>query len=288
MSIVKYEYQKSEKLREEIDSIGKLTGNSFEEFKDTPLDGFIATFTATVLGLEFIDTVSALNPHSDILDVGVGFGQSSMYLAGQGHRVVSVEPSAQYCRFLDYFSGKFALSIEIHECSMEAFKSDKKFDACIFNASFHHCEDPRAVMVKCRELLKENGRMFLINENVLKFFHSKKWYYRALEKHPEGMGHYGGNEHAYRHREYVSMMKQAGFGRTIEKIPVFYKDLRSVFRLNIEQKENGRFKFDEKQLVARFVWYFLVSRIVLNPVITALAKKLSLILCTFVGEKGNG
>jgi hypothetical protein len=135
--------------------------------------------------------------------------------------------------------------------------------------------------------LKENGRIFLINENVLKFFRSKNWYYRSLAENPESMGHYGGNEHAYRHQEYVSMLKQAGFGNTTEKIPVFYKDIRSVFRMNIDQKENNRFKFSEPQLVARFIWYFLMSRIVKIGMLTALSKKLSLILCTFIGEKGN-
>jgi 2-polyprenyl-3-methyl-5-hydroxy-6-metoxy-1,4-benzoquinol methylase len=288
MSIVKYDYKKSEKLREEIASIAELTSNAFEDFKETPLPAFIETFTTTVLGMEFIDTVRMLHPHSEILDIGVGFGQSSMYLSSQGHVVTSVEPSADYCRFLEYFSNKYDLGVEIHECSIEAFASKKKFDACIFNSSFHHCEDPRATLLKCRELLKENGRLFLINENVLKFFRSKKWYYRALQKNPEYMGHYGGNEHIYRHHEYVALIKQAGFGRAIENIPVYYKALRPLFRMNIDQKEGDRFKFDEPHLVARFVWYYLMSRIVGNRVLAAIAKNLSLVVCTFIAVKGKG
>jgi 2-polyprenyl-3-methyl-5-hydroxy-6-metoxy-1,4-benzoquinol methylase len=285
MSIVKYDYEKSEKLSEEIDSIAQLTSASFQGFKETPLTSFIETFTHTVLGMEFVDTAAGLDAHSEILDIGVGFGQSSMYLSTLGHRVTAIEPSAHYCGFLEDVSNKHGLNIEIHECSIEAFKSEKKFDACVFNASLHHCENPQAVLAKCRELLKENGRIFLINENVLKFFRSKKWYYRQLEKNPEKMGHYGGNEHTYRHQEYVNMLKQAGFDRTIEKIPVFYKDIRSVFRMNIDQKENNRFKFSGPQLLARFAWYFLMSRIVGNAPLLGIAKKWSLVLCTFIGVK---
>jgi SAM-dependent methyltransferase len=256
-----------------------------EEFGDTPLERFIETLTGTVPGLEFVDAVKTIDPRSEVLDIGVGFGQSSMYLSSRGFRVTAVEPSANYCSFIEHFSNTFDLNIEIHECPIEVFQSKNKFDACVFNASFHHCPNPDLVAAKCFDLLKDNGKLLLINENILKFYHSKKWFYSTLKKNPGRLGHYGGNEHVYRHREYVAMLRRNGFGRPVEKIPVFYKDLRTVFRINIDQKVNRRFQYDERGLIARFLWYFGMSKIVGNPLLAGVAKRLSLILCTYIGIK---
>lgn len=286
MTIVRHAYEKSNELGDELDSIAKLVHNCMEEFGETPLRAFIETFTGTVQGMEFIDTVKLLGPHSEVLDIGVGFGQSSMYLATQGHAVTAIEPSPDFCRLLEHFSNNFNLAIEIHQCPIEAFVSERKFDACIFNASFHHCSNPQSVLPQCRDLLKENGRIFLINENILKFFRTKKWFYRTLEKNPGKIGHYGGNEHVYRHDEYIKMMKKGGFTDCIEKIPLFYRDIRTVFVLNSNKQENHRYKYGESQLLARFLFYYCIWRIVKNPFLTGIAKRLSLILCTYIGTKG--
>jgi 2-polyprenyl-3-methyl-5-hydroxy-6-metoxy-1,4-benzoquinol methylase len=285
MAIVKYSYEKSKELGEELDSLAKMVGNSLIEFGETPLQTFVETFTNTVQGQEFTDAVKALSPHSQVLDIGVGFGQSSMYLSGLGHQVTTIEPSADFCGFLEYFSVKFGLNIEIHQCPVEAFASNEKFDACIFNASFHHCSDPKSVLKKCRDLLCENGKIFLINENMIKFYRSKKWFYKTLKTNPEKLDHYGGNEHAYRHSEYVRMVKQAGFSNCIEKIPVFYQDIRTVFVLNCRKMENNTFKYNETTLVARFLFYYLVKQLIKIPFFRTIAKRLSLVLCTFIGTK---
>jgi 2-polyprenyl-3-methyl-5-hydroxy-6-metoxy-1,4-benzoquinol methylase len=285
MAIIKYNYEKSKELGEELESLAMMVRNCMDEFGGMPLQNFIGTFTETVQGLEFIDAVKMLEPHSQVIDIGVGFGQSSMYLASQGHRVTAIEPSEEFCRFLEYFSNKFDLNIEIHQCSIEAFNSDRKFDVGIFNASFHHCSEPKAAMVKCHGLLKDKGRIFLINENMLKFYRTKNWFYKTLKKNPGKLDHYGGNEHAYRHAEYVRIIKQGGFSGCIEKIPVFYKDIRSVFVLNCNKQENRRYKYSEPQLIARFLFYYFIWRIIKIPVLTKIAKRLSLILCTYIGVK---
>jgi 2-polyprenyl-3-methyl-5-hydroxy-6-metoxy-1,4-benzoquinol methylase len=285
MAVVEYSYEKSGALSEELDCLEKKVHHCMDEFGDWPLRRFIETFTRTVPGLEFVDAAALLDPRSEVLDVGVGFGQSSMYLAGLGHAVTAIEPSAPLCRFLDHFSNKFDLNIDIHQCSIEAFTKDKKFDACVFNASFHHCSDPVPVLAKCRGLLREKGRVFLVNENILKFYRSKKWFYRTLETNPERLDHYGGNEHVYRHSEYVRMLRQGGFSGCVEKIPVFYRDIRSVYELTCQRKESGRFRYNETQLIARFLFYYCMWRAVKIPFLRAVAKRLSLILCTYIGSR---
>jgi 2-polyprenyl-3-methyl-5-hydroxy-6-metoxy-1,4-benzoquinol methylase len=284
MPIVKYEYAKSAELQNELISISDIR-NYVHQYEEMPLEKFLEMYFSTECGAECADATRDLRGNLDILDIGVGFGHSSLQLALQGNKVTVIEPSEDYCKFMDFYSAKNAVSIEIHECTIESFKSEQKFDVCIFNASLHHCDDPGKAIALCRDLLKDNGRIFLINEQILKFYRSKKWYYRMMKENPAKVDHYGGNEHVYRYNEYVTMLKKNHFQEIREKIPVYYTDIRTVLLNSITRRLYNKFKYNEIELLARFVWYMVMSKIVrIQPLLFA-AKQLSLVDCTLIGTK---
>jgi 2-polyprenyl-3-methyl-5-hydroxy-6-metoxy-1,4-benzoquinol methylase len=284
--IHRHEYDKSPALAAELQSISKIYRDSFDSYAQANLQDFVREFLQTNLGLEFADAVQALVPNSVVLDIGVGMGQTSLHLATLGHRVTAIEPSWECCRVAEAVASKNGLAIDVHECTIEAFQSDRRFDVCIFNASFHHCDDPTAALRRCHDLLKDTGTVMLVNEQVLKFYRSKRWYYRMLRTNPEKVDHYGGNEHNYRLPEYVRMVKAAGFRNVTEKIPAYYQDFRAVALNAIRLKASAeRHKYSESQLAARFAWYFLLSRATRNKLLTGIAKRLSLITCTVIGRK---
>jgi 2-polyprenyl-3-methyl-5-hydroxy-6-metoxy-1,4-benzoquinol methylase len=284
MPVVKYEYMKSVELQNELTSISDIR-NYVSQYEEMALDRFLEAYFSTESGSEFADATRDLNGKLDILDIGAGFGQSSLHLALKGNNVTVIEPSEDYCRFIDFYSTKNSLSIEIHECTIETFRPGRKFDVCIFNASLHHCDDPGLAVARCHELLKEQGRIFLINEQILKFYRSKKWFARMLVENPAKVDHYGGNEHVYRYYEYVNMLKKNHFHRIMEKIPVFYADIRQVFLNSATRRLYNKFKYNEFELLARFVWYLALSKIVRTRILLSIAKRLSLVNCTIIGAR---
>jgi SAM-dependent methyltransferase len=176
-------------------------------------DSFLEHFADSAAGQPLAEVAARLPVPSRVLDIGPGLGKSSIYLARQGHRVSVVEPALGLCRCLEQVSVAYGLPLNIYQVSAEAMDRvpDLALDVCFFNASLHHCDDPLRALLNCHKLLVSGGTLFLLNEPQLRPFMSKARFYRLLEEKPEELAHYGGNEHIYYHREYRSLLKQAGF-----------------------------------------------------------------------------
>jgi SAM-dependent methyltransferase len=147
-----------------------------------------------------------------LLDVGVGSGMTSAYLAIRGFEVTCVEPSYEICVSMEPFFARLGLDISIVCGTGESIgQLQELYDAVVFWSSLHHCDDPLTALRQSHRLLRSNGRVFLF-EPVLRFYRSKAWFHRMLVEEPQKVGHYGGNEHVYRYHEYVGYLREAGFG----------------------------------------------------------------------------
>ena len=214
---------------------------------------------------EYSLLIQDLGKNLKILDVGVGAGQSAAFLANNGHQVWAVEPSPDFCRVLSFVKIKFNLNLH-PVCSVgeDLDKlSEKNFDAVFFNSSLHHCDDPIISLKNAYALLKPGGVIFLSAESFLRPWVKKKKWYQRLETHPEEMGHYGGNEHAYYTWEYKSMLREAGFS-DVKMLPSA-QFLEPLFRIQFEFKSRngmGRTKMGESEFLIRTLYYFLMARIV--------------------------
>ncbi len=149
-------------------------------------------------------------PYS-ILDLGVGYGGSSIYLASRGHKVCCVEPNPTFCRIIQGLSRRWNLNLEIVNATSEAISTlaSPPFDYCLFLGSLHHCDEPALAVANAGTKMKTLGKIILI-EPVLRFYRSKDWFFRKLENEPDQLGHYGGHEHIYYAWEYAAMLRDAG------------------------------------------------------------------------------
>ena len=285
MAIIKNDYLKTDGLQLEIDAISTLLGDAVRQFESLSYEEFVEKFIIRHDGIEFKDCLKYLKEKSEILDVGAGYGQSSLFLAMQGHTVSVVEPSPEYCQCIETMSKKFGVTITSYESSIEALKTDQKFDACIFNASLHHCDDPYLAVKKCVGMLKDDGKIFLINEQVIRFYKSKKQYYRSLIENPGKTGHYGGNEHVYRYFEYLSMLRKASIRKIIEKVPAYYLNPKILLKQAIEFRSFDGYEHSAFNIVLRAIWYYILSKVLGIKVILFIASRLSLINCTIIGIK---
>ncbi len=223
-----------------------------------------------------------------ILDIGVGRGESSVFLAHSGHQVFAVEPSIDFCNLISFVKNKFNLNINvINTVGEETDKiKEKNFDVIAFNASLHHCDDPELALKNAFQLLKPDGVIFLSSEIQIRPWVNKKRWYWLLEKFPEKMGHYGGNEHAYYSWEYVKMLKAAGFSK-VKRVPsgqFLHPIYRIKYDLNLqpfsERNIKGKFK-----LLIRSVYYVSMALLVRIPLLFQPLSLASLVPAQFSGLK---
>jgi 2-polyprenyl-3-methyl-5-hydroxy-6-metoxy-1,4-benzoquinol methylase len=224
------------------------------------------------------------------LDVGVGRGNTSIYLASRGHSVSVVEPSPEFCRLLGLATNLYSLSLKIYNCNAESIqKINGLFDVIIFNSSLHHCDDPIKALKSCYSCLSERGKLLLINEPILQFYRSEKWFYTRLETHPHEMGHYGGNEHNYRYHEYLEMLKKAGFLKVTSEPHISLTDYQG----RVKQAEvimcKERPLYDPRDIQIKKIYYYVVYKLItldlLDKIFPKLLTYLSLVPSTFIATK---
>jgi SAM-dependent methyltransferase len=169
---------------------------------------------------EYVDLAEiarGLPPATRALDVGAGLGFVSAYLAVEGCSVTAVDPSPASCRNMAGFFRDLGQRVSLVCGTGEAVDQlAGRFDLVLFWASLHHCDDPVRALRNARKVLAPGGRVVLF-EPVLRFYRSKRWFHRMMETDPAKIGHYGGNEHIYRHGEYVDMVRAAGLRVLVDR-----------------------------------------------------------------------
>jgi SAM-dependent methyltransferase len=242
-------------------------------------------FLATVEGKQFAQAIQRVPPGKKVLDIGAGYGRSTIFLASRGYQVVAVEPAPALCDFIDRLGKSYGLDIAICNAPAEAIDRlpTRKFDACVFSASLHHCDDPVRALSNCHEVLLQGGIIFLLNEPQLHFFRSKRWFRRQLEQGTLVTGDYGGNEHIYYHHEYHDMLRQAGFVRIRDALSNRYREPAGYLGY-LKSQGNGL-----RTILARRVYYRLISTLergsIVGRGVLSVLKRLSLVQTYFVARR---
>ena len=237
---------------------------------------------------EYAELVKILPDESmKILDVGVGRGESSLFLSSLGHFVFAVEPSEHFCQLIESAAGKFGVTVNV--CQGVAEDMDRLgetgFDVVFFNSSLHHCDDSLVALRHSYDLLRPGGYIFLVSELFIRPWVSKASFYRRLETHPVEMGHYGGNEHAYYNWEYRTLLLKSGF-ENLQLLPMAstfspLDHLSSILSIRID----GERKYSEIGVLMRAVYYILTARVLRIPLLFQNFSLMSLVAANFFARK---
>jgi SAM-dependent methyltransferase len=248
-------------------------------------DDFLRDFLARPEGAQLLEAVRPLPAGARILDVGAGFGLVAVTLATRGFRVGVVEPALALCGYIERAATLYGLDIDIYHVSAECMDRVPAdgFDACLFHASLHHCDDPVRALANARGLLAPGGRVLLLNEPLLQAFRTRAWFQRQLDSGTLVTGDYGGNEHIYYYHEYRAMLRRAGFEEVRDSVALRYRDPQSYLAY-LASSSGGR-----ASLTGRRVYYGLVRGLtrapLAGPLALGLLKRLSLVQTNFTAVK---
>ncbi len=236
-------------------------------------------------GSQLIAGLPSLSPQARILEIGAGFGHASVFMASEGFQVTVIEPSLGLCRFIELAAEVYEVPLEIYQVTAEEMNriDQSNFDGVLFNASLHHCDNPVRALANCYDLLSENGILLVLNEPHLQFFRSKDWFYSSLAEGKLAAEDYGGNEHTYYYREYISMMKAAGFAISQEFLSCRYTNSKEYLHY-LKSINSSSWKFWPRLMVYKFLAILNHLGPIGKPALF-LMKQMSLLQTNYIGKK---
>ena len=109
---------------------------------------------------------------ASILDMGCGWGTTSLELAQIGFKVTSLDINKYFCELV----AKRAKLLKIKDINIinDDFlwieKTNKKFDAIIFFECFHHCWEFERLLKNMHKVLKPKGKIYFAAEPITNIF----------------------------------------------------------------------------------------------------------------------
>ena len=109
----------------------------------------------------------ALPPGSTILEMGAGWGNSSLFLAQMGYKVTVLDINQKYGDLIGKRASALNVDIEFACLGFEEMGClNKKFDCILFFESFHHAYDHLGLLELIHPLLNPGGILALAGEPV--------------------------------------------------------------------------------------------------------------------------
>jgi 2-polyprenyl-3-methyl-5-hydroxy-6-metoxy-1,4-benzoquinol methylase len=126
-----------------------------------------ATVGAHLIALGFIIKTMALPAGSTILELGAGWGNTTIALAQMGYDVTAIDIEPNFVDLIRTRAERMSLSVDVRQMVfLEIDQLHRRFDAILFYESFHHCSDHRELVRKLAEVITPGGRVFFAAEPI--------------------------------------------------------------------------------------------------------------------------
>ena len=109
---------------------------------------------------------------SSILDMGCGWGTTSLELSQIGFKVTSLDINNYFCQLVSKRAKLLKIkNIDIvNDDFLWIEKTNKKFDAIIFFECFHHCWEFERLLKNMHKVLKPKGKIYFAAEPITNIF----------------------------------------------------------------------------------------------------------------------
>ena len=108
-----------------------------------------------------------LAPGSSILELGAGWGNTTIALARMGYEVTAIDIDPNFVGLIGARAAKLSLPVDARRGRyLEIDRLDRVFDAVLFFESFHHCSDHILLFDKLAKVLAPEGKVFFASEPI--------------------------------------------------------------------------------------------------------------------------
>jgi 2-polyprenyl-3-methyl-5-hydroxy-6-metoxy-1,4-benzoquinol methylase len=120
-----------------------------------------------LMAIGIIIRTMALSAGSSILELGPGWGNTTVALARMGYDVTAVDIDPTFVDLIRARADKLSLSIDVRRGGfLEVDQMGRTFDAILFFECFHHCSDHRELIRKLAVALVPEGRVYFAAEPI--------------------------------------------------------------------------------------------------------------------------
>ena len=124
-----------------------------------------------MMWIGFIITTMQLPPGSSVLELGAGWGNTTIALARMGYDLMAVDINEAFANLIKERAQKLSLDVaSVTGSFLEVDQLGRTFDAVLFYESFHHCADHIGLISKLGAVLKPGGRVFFAAEPITDAF----------------------------------------------------------------------------------------------------------------------
>ncbi|HUJ67500.1 MAG TPA: class I SAM-dependent methyltransferase [Acidimicrobiales bacterium] len=124
-----------------------------------------------LMGIGHIVRSLDLPPGSRVLEMGAGWGNTTLVLAQMGHKVTAIDVSPKFTDLIQSRAGRIGTHIDtvvgdfakIHDL-------EGQFDAVVFFESFHHCSDHLGLLSGLDRVVAPGGQVMFAAEPIGKSF----------------------------------------------------------------------------------------------------------------------
>ena len=125
----------------------------------------------TLMAIGFIVRTMGLAAGASILELGPGWGNTTIELARMGYDVTAIDIDPTFVGLIAERAAKFALDVDARQGTfLEIDRLDRRYDAVLFFECFHHCSDHRDLVAKLADVITPGGRVFFAAEPVVETF----------------------------------------------------------------------------------------------------------------------
>jgi 2-polyprenyl-3-methyl-5-hydroxy-6-metoxy-1,4-benzoquinol methylase len=124
-----------------------------------------------LMAMGFIITTMGLPSGSSILELGPGWGNTTIELARMGYDVTAIDIDPTFIDLIKERADKFALTVDARKSTfLEIDTLGRRYDAVLFFECFHHCSDHRELVRKLADVITPDGRVYFAAEPILEQF----------------------------------------------------------------------------------------------------------------------
>lgn len=117
--------------------------------------------------IAFLVRSMRLRPGSRVLDVGAGWGNTTLALAQLGFDVTALDLESRFCELIRERARRVGVQPEIVNGDFFWIESSgRQFDAIVFFESFHHCADHLRLLRALRSALTPEGQVYFGGEPI--------------------------------------------------------------------------------------------------------------------------